>query len=70
MNRITYNVHQCGGHPCLRGMRIRVVDVLDMMAAGVSTPKILADYPDLQVEDVYACLAYAARHIDHPRLAA
>ena len=70
MNRITYNVHQCGGHPCLRGMIIRVVDVLDMMAAGVSTPEILADYPDLQVEDVYACLAYAARHIDHPRLAA
>ena len=70
MNRITYKVHQCGGHSCVRGMRIHVVDVLDMMAAGVSTPEILADYPDLQVEDVYACLAYAARHIDHPRLAA
>ena len=70
MSRITFNVNQCGGHPCIRGMRIRVVDVLDMMAEGVAADEILADFPDLQLEDIHACLAYAARHIDHPRLAA
>lgn len=70
INRITFNVHQCGGHPCIRGMRIRVVDVLGMMAEGVAQAEILADFPDLQVEDIHACLAYAVRHIDHPRLAA
>jgi uncharacterized protein (DUF433 family) len=70
MEKITFNIHQCGGHPCVRGMRIRVVDVLEMMAEGASTTEILADFPDLQADDIQACLAYAARHIDHPRLAA
>lgn len=70
MNRITFNVLQCGGHACIRGMRIRVVDILDMLADGVENSEILADFPDLQHEDIKACLNYAARHIDHPRLAA
>ena len=70
MNRITFNVNQCGGHACIRGMRIRVVDILDMLADGVESSEILADFPDLLHEDIKACLSYAARHIDHPRLAA
>ena len=70
MERITQELGKCGGRPCIRGMRIRVSDILDMMAAGVSTDEILEDFPDLQVEDIHACLTYAARYIDHPRLAA
>ena len=70
MNRITFNVNQCGGQACIRGMRIRVVDILDMLADGVESSEILTDFPDLVHEDIKACLTYAARHIDHPRLAA
>lgn len=70
MERITYEPGKCGGRPCIRGMRIRVSDILEMLAAGVSTDEILADFPDLQIEDISACLTYAARYIDHPRLAA
>lgn len=64
--RITFNPGQCGGRPCVRGMRIRVKDVLDLVAAGVSNAEILADYPDLEAEDIKACLKYAAAQIDHP----
>lgn len=70
MERITYEAGKCGGRPCIRGMRIRVSDVLDMLAVGVSADEILEDFPDLQIEDIHACLAYAARYIDHPRLVA
>ena len=68
--RITVNPRQCGGRPCIRGMRIRVSDVLDMLGAGASPDEILADYPDLEREDIYAALLWAARYIDHPRLSA
>jgi len=67
--RITFNPEQCGGHPCVRGMRIRVKDVLDLLAAGVSEAEILGDFPDLEAEDIQACLAYAANELDHPVLA-
>jgi len=60
MERITINPEQCGGRPCVRGMRIRVKDVLDMLAGGATSDEILADYPDLEAEDIRACLAYAA----------
>ena len=70
MERITHEPGKCGGRPCIRGMRIRVSDILEMLAAGVSSEEILADFPDLQLEDIQACLTYAARYIDHPRLAA
>jgi uncharacterized protein (DUF433 family) len=60
MERITFNPEQCGGRPCIRGMRIRVKDVLDLLAAGVSEADILADYPYLEADDIRACLAYAA----------
>jgi uncharacterized protein (DUF433 family) len=68
MDRITVNPEQCGGRPCIRGMRIRVKDVLDMLAEGATEPEILQDFPDLETEDIRACLAYAARYFDHPIL--
>jgi len=70
MERITFNPEQCGGRPCIRGMRIRVKDVLDLLAAGVDEAGILADYPYLEAEDIRACLAYAANETDHPVLVA
>ncbi len=66
--RITFNPNQCGGRPCIRGMRIRVKDVLDLLAAKVPVAEILADYPDLEAEDIQACLEYAAAQLDHPVL--
>lgn len=68
VNRITVNPNQCGGRPCIRGMRIRVKDVLDLLAGGASPEEILADFPDLEAEDIRACIAYAARYVDHPVL--
>lgn len=69
MNRITTNPNQCGGKPCIRGMRIRVKDVLDMLAGGATREEILADFPDLEAADIQASIAYAARYVDHPVLA-
>ena len=68
MNRITIDPEQCGGRPCIRGMRIRVKDMLGMLAENASEQEILQDYPDLEPEDIRACLAYAARYFDHPVL--
>ena len=68
MKRITIDPAQCGGRPCIRGMRIRVKDVLDMLAEGTPAEEILADYPDLEPEDIRACLAFAATYFDHPVL--
>jgi len=68
VDRITFNPEQCGGRPCVRGMRIRVRDVLDLLAARVPEAEILADYPDLEPEDVQACIQYAAEQLDHPVL--
>ena len=56
MERITYNPNQCGGHPCSRGMRIRVKDVLDLLSSGVSREVILEDFPYLEDEDITACI--------------
>jgi uncharacterized protein (DUF433 family) len=70
MERITFNPNQCGGRPCVRGMRIRVKDVLDLVAAGVPEAEILADYPDLEADDIKASLEYAAAQLDHPVLVA
>lgn len=69
-DRITTNPAQCGGRPCIRGMRIRVVDILEMLAEGVSAREILADFPDLEAEDIQACLLLAAERVDIPRLVA
>jgi uncharacterized protein (DUF433 family) len=70
LERITVNPEQCGGRPCIRGMRIRVIDVLDLLAAGLSNEQILEEMPDLEIEDIYASIEYAARRLDHPVLAA
>ena len=70
LERITINPAQCGGRPCIRGMRIRVKDVLDMLAGGATQEEILADFPDLQREDLLASIAYAARYLDHTVLVA
>jgi uncharacterized protein (DUF433 family) len=70
LRRITVNPAQCGGRPCVRGMRIRVTDVLDLLAQGLSTEQILAEMPDLEAEDIAAALQYAARKLNHPILAA
>jgi uncharacterized protein (DUF433 family) len=66
LERITINPDQCGGRPCIRGMRIRVVDVLDLFAAGLNVEQILEELPDLEREDIKAALNYAARRLDHP----
>ncbi len=68
--RITFNPNQCGGRPCIRGMRVRVKDVLEMLAAGVSETEILKDFPYLEADDIRACLEYAAQEVDHPVLIA
>lgn len=68
LDRITFNPGQCGGRPCIRGMRIRVKDVLDLLAARVPEAEILADYPDLEPEDIQASIEYAAAQLDHPVL--
>ncbi|MDQ3804452.1 MAG: DUF433 domain-containing protein [Acidobacteriota bacterium] len=70
LERITINPEQCGGRPCIRGMRIRVVDVLDLFAAGLSAEQILEEMPDLEMDDLKAALLYAARRFDHPVIAA
>ena len=68
IHRITLDPNQCGGRPCLRGLRIRVKDVLDLLAAGADRDEILQDYPLLEAADITAALEYAARQSDHPVL--
>ena len=70
MDRITIDTEQCGGRACIRGMRIRVIDILDLFAAGLSADQVLEEMPDLDAEDLQAALQYAARKLDHPVLAA
>lgn len=70
LDRITLNPEQCGGRPCIRGMRIRVIDILELLAVGQTPDEILADFPYLEREDIAASLQYAARRLDHPVLAA
>ncbi len=66
--RITINPNQCGGRPCIRGMRIRVTDVLELFGAGLSKEQILEEMPDLEIDDLNAVLQYAAQRLDHPIL--
>ncbi len=57
--KITINPKQCGGRPCIRGMQIRVSDVLDLFVAGLSAEEILEEMPDLEADDLKAALLYA-----------
>lgn len=61
---ITINPQQCGGRPCIRGLRIRVQDILELLAAGATTAEILEDYPYLEPEDIAANFHYAAQQAD------
>jgi uncharacterized protein (DUF433 family) len=70
LQRITINPRQCGGRPCIRGMRIRVSDVLDLFAAGLRAEEILEEMPDLEADDLRAALLYASRKLNHPVLVA
>jgi uncharacterized protein (DUF433 family) len=63
LKRITSNPEQCGGRPCIRGMRIRVTDVLDLYAAGLSAEQILEEMPDLEADDLQAAFLYASRNL-------
>ncbi|MGD1849876.1 MAG: DUF433 domain-containing protein [Cyanophyceae cyanobacterium] len=70
LSRITQIPGQCGGRPCIRGMRIRVCDILEMLAESVSIDELLEDFPDLEFADVQACLIFAAKRTEFPRLTA
>jgi uncharacterized protein (DUF433 family) len=65
LKRITIEPGKCGGRPCIRGMRMRVTDVLQLLSAGASYEEILNDYPDLEREDILAAIGYAAHQTDH-----
>lgn len=64
-DRITVNPRQCGGRPCIRGMRIRVSDVLELLASGMTPKQIIREHPDLDVEDIQACLRFASSRVGH-----
>lgn len=68
IERVTVDPNRCGGRPCIRDLRIRVKDILDLLAAGATREEILADYPYLEDEDLSAALQFAARQADHPIL--
>ena len=71
LERITFNPEQCGGKPCIRGMRIRVTDVLELLAAGLTHEQIVTEeLPDLEADDITACLLYAVTKVNHPVLQA
>jgi uncharacterized protein (DUF433 family) len=70
LKRVTVEEGKCGGRPCIRGMRIRVSDVLDLLAAGATVEEILSDYSSLEKEDIVAAIEYAARQADHAVLQA
>ena len=66
--RITVNPARCGGRPCIRGMRIRMGDVLDLLATGHTPEQVVAELPDLEPADIPACLRHASRRLAHPAL--
>lgn len=68
--RITVDPEPCGGRSCIRGLRIRVQDVLDLLANGLTPEQVLEELSDLEAEDIRACLRFASRRLDHPVVAA
>lgn len=66
LNRITIEPGKCGGKPCIRGIRIRVSDVLGLLARGLTPQQVVEQLPDLEVDDIWASLEFAARQLDHP----
>ncbi len=65
LKRITIEPGKCGGRPCIRGFRLRVVDILELLSANASHEEILRDYPFLERDDILAAIEYAARQMDH-----
>ena len=65
LDRVTIEVGKCGGRPCIRGLRIRVADILGLLGASASHQEILEDYPFLEENDILAALEYAAVQTDH-----
>jgi uncharacterized protein (DUF433 family) len=65
LKRITIEADKCGGRPCLRGLRVRVSDILSLLSSGASVEEILKDYPNLEREDIFAATEYAAHQTDH-----
>jgi uncharacterized protein (DUF433 family) len=70
MNRITIDPEQCAGRPCIRGMRIRVTDVLDLLGNGLTPRQVIEELPDIELEDIQACHKYASRRLNHAVLVA
>jgi uncharacterized protein (DUF433 family) len=70
LSRITSEPCKCGGRPCIRDLRFRVSDILDVLAARMTHEEILAEHPDLEADDIRAALAFASRRVDHPVIAA
>ncbi len=70
MDRITVDPRVCGGRPCVRGMRIRVTNILDLLASGLAAQQVVEELPDLELADVEAALKFASGRLDHPILAA
>ena len=68
-DRITADPEQCGARPCIRGMRIRVKDVLDLLANGLTPEQIFEELPDLELEDILASLRFASQRLDYPVVA-
>ena len=68
--RITTDPVQCGGRPCIRHMRIQVIDILDLLSAGLTQEQVLNELPDLELPDIEAALKFASRRLDHPIIAA
>ncbi len=66
LSRITSKPGLCGGKPTIRSMRIRVIDVLDLLFNGLSFDQVLEELPDLEKEDIQACLVYASKKLDYP----
>ena len=64
-SRITVDPEQCGGRPCIRGLRVRVTDVLDLLGAGLTYSQVLEELPYLEPEDIQAALQYASRELNH-----
>jgi len=70
VKKITVDPEQCGGRPCIRSLRIRVTDVLDLLANGLTPDQVLEELPDLEAEDIAACLRLASQRLNHPVVAA
>ena len=64
--RITVDLEQCGGCPCIRGMRVRVTDVLDLLAVGLTPEQVISELPYVELDDVRACIRFASQRLDHP----